>query len=272
MTTVLALAASKGGVGKTAITISTAAALVREGLDEGEPDRRVLVVDLDPQGSATILMGARPKAANLTVLEALCVDGPSLKDVIVPTTNPSVDMAPALDTLHSFASVVAGDPSVQWLDVLAYELDAIAADYDWVLIDTPPGAGILASLALTASNLVVIPSQVDVESLRRVGEVERRVATIKGTATRPGANPHLRLLGTLPNMVQANTVATKVLLEAEAEAGERTFLSPGIPQATVVRDSAISRQAVTTYAPDAPVSLALRAFARTVLAAAGGAM
>lgn len=144
----IAIAAQKGGTGKTTTTTQLAIAL-------GAKGQRVLVVDLDPQGCATHLIAAGPHP--LTA-EHLLYDGVPIGEVAGPTTHPGVDLvagAPKLAVFDLHLAERSGEPYA----LLKGALSRAAADrWDWALIDCPPGLGMLVANGLVAADALVSPT------------------------------------------------------------------------------------------------------------------
>src|SRR5262245_11668152 len=146
---VIAISSQKGGVGKTTTTINLGACLAQE-------SRRVLIVDIDPQGSATSGLGLNGNDQPRTIYEALIGEVP-LKDTIVPTALANLDLVPAGQSLSGaeVELVMIEGREARLKDLLADS----RTDYDFIFVDSPPSLGILSINALTAADSVLIPLQ-----------------------------------------------------------------------------------------------------------------
>ena len=225
----VAVANQKGGVGKTASAVNLAAAL-------GETGERVLVVDLDPQGSASAWLGVEDDGAEL--LEALAG---AAELPVVETDTPNVDLVPgglALAGAERRLAAVIGPERLLW-----ESLGKTAGPWAWVFIDTPPSLGVLTINALAAAERVLVPVEAHPLGLRGVAELRR---TVEAVAER--LNPGVELLGVLPCRAHPRR-----RLHAEAmEALERAFpgrVGPMIRENVALAEAPAHGQPVTIYAP-----------------------
>src|SRR4051812_7771782 len=148
MTRVVALANQKGGVGKTTTTINLGASVAA-------CERRVLIVDLDPQANATSGVGLG-KNERLSMYPVL-VDGLDIRQIIKPTELPTLFVAPAS------VDLVGAEVELSDVDQREYRLkvalERIQGAYDYVLVDSPPSLGLLTVNGLTAADAVLVPMQ-----------------------------------------------------------------------------------------------------------------
>ncbi len=157
----------KGGCGKTTTAINTAAALA-------ELQKRVLLIDLDPQAHATIGLGHDPNDFERTIYDVLTQPGLPLSDVVVPTGLHTLGLVPCNVLLASAELELAGTPGKELL--LGRGLQAVREAYDLCVIDCPPSLGILTLNALVGSTDVLVPVQVHyyaLEGLKRLLETVR---------------------------------------------------------------------------------------------------
>ncbi len=168
MTTILAVANQKGGVAKTTTVASLAAAL-------HALDRRVLVVDLDPQGCLTFSLGHNPDKLDSSVHEVLTGDA-KVEDVLIETAEGIVLLPATIDLAGAEALLLmrAGREFA-----LKRALAPILEDFDVVVIDCPPSLGVLTLNGLTAAQSVLVPLQCETLAHRGVGQLLRTVSEVQ---------------------------------------------------------------------------------------------
>ena len=209
MPRVLAITNQKGGVGKTTTSINLAASLVTAG-------RRVLLVDLDPQGNATMGSGIDKRGLKSTVYQVLLGEA-SIASVRVRSQSGGFDVIPANREL-------AG-AEVEMVDLEAREtrlktaLDEIRNQYDFVLIDCPPALNLLTVNGLCAANAVMIPMQCEYYALEGLSDL---VQTIK--KVRVNLNPDLEIEGLLRTMYDPrNMLAQQVSDQLQQHFGDKVY-------------------------------------------------
>jgi chromosome partitioning protein len=209
MPRVLAVVNQKGGVGKTTTTVNLAAALAQQG-------RRVLLVDLDPQGNATMGSGVDKRAVARTVYQALLGLG-ELAGIRTRSEKGGYDLVPANRDLAGAEVELVELPARETR--LKSALEPIAADYDYILIDCPPSLSLLTVNALAAAQRVLIPMQCEYYALEGLSDL---VGTIK--RVRANLNPGLEIAGLLRTMYDPrNTLSQQVSRELEAHFGDKVF-------------------------------------------------
>ncbi|MEP7012097.1 MAG: ParA family protein [Acidobacteriota bacterium] len=180
---ILAIANQKGGVGKTTTAINLGAAL-------GALEKRVLLVDSDPQGNASRGVGSNASAPHL--YHALIGEAP-LSEVIRPSGFPNLDLAPAQRDLVGLEVELVGEPG--WEHRLLEMLTGVSDRYDLILIDCPPSLGHLTVMALSAADGLLVPLQCEYFALEGISEL---VATVE--RIREGLNPRLDIAGIVLTM------------------------------------------------------------------------
>ncbi len=210
---VIAMTNQKGGVGKTTTTINLGAALAEAG-------RKVLMVDMDPQGSLSIGLGVNPDdlGGAKTVYDMLMDSSTSpAADVVMKTSIPGLDLLPANIQLSAAELRLAGEVAREY--ALDRALETVRPNYDYILIDCQPSLGLLTINALTAADGVVIPMECEFLALRGVEMLRETITKVKERL-----NSRLTIDGVLPTMVDARTLHTRETIQAVLDAfGESVF-------------------------------------------------
>ncbi len=188
MTTVLAIANQKGGVGKTTTAINLGAALAAL-------ERRVLLVDCDPQGNATRGLGVSADPPNLY---HVLTDGIPAAEAVRPSGFPNLDLLPADRDLVGVEVEFVGQEG--WQRRLGEVVAGVADRYDTILLDCPPSLGHLTVSALVAARGVLVPLQCEYFALEGVSELMATVARVQTSF-----NPGLRIAGVLLTMYDDRT-------------------------------------------------------------------
>lgn len=196
MGTVLAIANQKGGVGKTTTAINLAAAL-------GALERRVLLVDCDPQGNATRGIGLDADAPHLY---HVMVGDAAIEDAIRPSAFPNLDLLPADRDLVGLEVELVG--ATGWQGRLRGKLATVLDRYDTVILDCPPSLGHLTVNALAAADGVLVPLQCEYFALEGVSELVATIRRIKSSV-----NPSLDIAGILLTMYDDRTNLSKDVAE-----------------------------------------------------------
>ena len=242
----IACANQKGGVGKTTTVVSLATYLALLG-------RRVLVLDLDPQGNATSGLGVDRSSLGATAYEAM-VDGRPLADLVTATRYAGLDLVPSSIGLAAVDVELVGTPQRERR--LARVLSGSAAAYDHVFIDCPPSLGLLTVNALTAADAVLIPLQSEYYALEGLGQL---LATID--LVRDNLNPALTVDGIVLTMYDARTrLSADVAEEVRQHLGTSVY-DTIIPRSVRLSEAPSYGQAIATYSPESRGAQAYRALA-----------
>ena len=217
MTRVLAVANQKGGVAKTTTVASLGAAMEEEG-------RRVLVVDLDPQGCLTFSLGHDPDKLPISVHEVLLGE--------VEPAAALVDTAEGMTLLPSNIDLAGVEAMLLMRAGREYalkralaKLTAAGADFDVILIDCPPSLGVLTLNGLTAADEVIVPLQCETLAHRGVGQFLRTVTDVQQIT-----NSELQLLGALPTLYDPRTTHSRDVLLDVSDRYDLPVIAPPIPR------------------------------------------
>jgi len=207
----IAIANQKGGVGKTTTTVNLAAGLVQAG-------KRVLLVDLDPQGNATMGSGVDKRAATRTVYHVLLGLG-EVATIRTRSKSGGYDLVPANRELAGAEVELVELPHRETR--LRTALEMVRDDYDYIFVDCPPSLSLLTVNGLVAAQEVIIPMQCEYYALEGLTDL---VGTIK--RVRANLNPTLEIAGLLRTMFDPrNTLAQQVSQQLESHFGEKVYRS-----------------------------------------------
>ncbi|MCW2500076.1 MAG: partitioning or sporulation protein [Frankiales bacterium] len=249
---IIAMCNQKGGVGKTTSTINLGAALAELG-------RRVLLVDLDPQGALSVGLGVNPLQLDRTVYNLLMEADVHVDDVMLKTNVAGMDLLPSNIDLSAAEVQLVNEVARE--QTLLRALAPVVDDYDVILMDCQPSLGLLTVNALTAAHSVIIPLECEFFALRGVALLIQTIEKIKERL-----NPQLELEGILATMYDARTLHGREVLARVVEAfGDRVFHTV-ITRTVRFPETTVAGEPITSYASSSVGATAYRDLAREVLA------
>ncbi len=206
---IIAIANQKGGVGKTTTSVNLAACL-------GALEKKVLLIDADPQANATSGLGIDVEQVEIGTYQLL-EHSASAKDAIVKTSSPNLDVIPAHIDLVAIEIELVDMDEREYM--LKKALEPIINDYDFILIDCAPSLGLLTLNALTASNSVLIPIQCEYFALEGLGKLLNTIKSVQKIH-----NPQLDYEGLLLTMYDSRLrLSNQVVEEVQKHFSDMVF-------------------------------------------------
>ena len=248
---VIAICNQKGGVGKTTSTINIAGALSEYG-------RKVLVVDFDPQGAATVGLGLNANALENTIYTALFDSSLDVHDIVQHTKYENLDVFPA--NIDLSAAEVQLVTEVGREQVLAGVLRPLVPEYDAIIIDCQPSLGLLTVNALTAADGVIIPVAAEFFALRGVALLMQSIEKVRSRI-----NPRLEVYGVLVTMY-TKTLHCEEVYERIEEAFSGKVLNTVISRSIKLPDSNVAAAPITFYSPNHKTAKQYREVGRELIA------
>ncbi|WP_373140876.1 ParA family protein [Mycobacterium marinum] len=245
---VVAMCNQKGGVGKTTSTINLGAALA-------EYDRRVLLVDMDPQGALSAGLGVAHYELEKTIHNVLVEPRVSVDDVLIHTRVKNLDLVPSNIDLSAAEIQLVNEVGRE--QTLGRALYPVLDRYDYVLIDCQPSLGLLTVNGLACADGVVIPTECEYFSLRGLALLTDTVEKV-----RDRLNPRLDISGILLTRYDPRTVNSREVMARVVERFGDLVFDTVITRTVRFPETSVAGEPITTWAPKSAGALAYRALAR----------
>lgn len=244
---IIAIANQKGGVGKTTTALNLAACLAEKG-------KKILLIDLDPQASATSALGLQEQP-NLSLYPVLLGEG-DIFSIIVPTAYAGLSLIPSEKDLAGIEIEMASLPNA--MHRLRESLQPLrqTVEFDFVLIDSPPSLGTLMTQALIAADSILIPLQCEYLSLEGLSKILSYLERI-----REKANPSLQIEGILMTMYDARTKLSQTVIEDVRNHLADKLYQTLIPRTIRLGEAPSHGKSIIDYYPSSTGALAYRALA-----------
>ena len=245
---VVAMCNQKGGVGKTTSTINLGAALAEYG-------RRVLLVDMDPQGALSAGLGVPHYELEKTIHNVLVEPRVSIDDVLLQTRVKHMDLVPSNIDLSAAEIQLVNEVGRE--QTLGRALHPVLDRYDYVLIDCQPSLGLLTVNGLACSDGVVIPTECEYFSLRGLALLTDTVDKV-----RDRLNPKLEISGILLTRYDPRTVNSREVMARVVERFGDLVFDTVITRTVRFPETSVAGEPITTWAPQSTGAIAYRALAR----------
>jgi chromosome partitioning protein len=247
---VFAVVNQKGGVGKSTTAVNLVAGL-------GEQGKKVLLVDLDPQGNATSGFGLNKNQRQACVYNVL-LEGMPLEEIIEPVGIDGVFVAPA--TIQLAGAEIELVATMSRENRLKSVLGPVIHDFDYVFIDCPPSLGLLTVNALTAADALIIPIQCEYYALEGLSKLLDSVRLVK-----THLNPGLDIFGVVMTMYDSRTKLAQQVVDEVADFFEGKVFSTLIPRTVRISEAPSFGQPVTLYDSAGKGAEAYRSLAKEVI-------
>jgi len=240
----------KGGVGKSTTAVNLSAAL-------GEKGKKVLLVDLDPQGNTTSGFGVEKIIGMKSIYDGLMNEVPT-EELIVTTNEANVDIIP------STIDLAGAEPELVVVISRETRLDCVLAQvkgiYDFIIVDSPPSLGLLTINSLAAADKIIIPIQCEYYALEGLSKL---LDTVKLVNLR--LNPRLEIQGALLTMYDARTVLARQVADEVTDFFKEKVYKTVIPRSVKLAEAPSFGQSILLYNSKSPGAKAYRELAKEVI-------
>ena len=247
---IISISNQKGGVGKTTTSVSLAASL-------GVLEKKVLLIDADPQGNASSGIGINSEDFKLSVYDVL-LKKCNAQDAVIKTSSPNLDLIPANIDLVAIEIELVDIPKREY--VFKNVFSEIIDNYDFLIIDCPPSLGLITLNALTASNSVIIPIQCEYYALEGLGKL---LNTIKGVQN--VHNNILEIEGILLTMFDSRLRLSKQVKEDVKKHFENMVFNTVIPRNVSLGEAPSHGESIIVYNATCKGSKSYLKFAQEII-------
>jgi chromosome partitioning protein len=250
MARVICVTNQKGGVGKTTSAINISSYIADSG-------KKVLLVDLDPQGNATSGLGFDPRQIKQGIYQAI-VGKTFVSNIVIHTKEKGLDLAPATQDLAGANIELVNVAGREF--VLAEALNDVRSKYDYIFIDSPPSLGILTINGLVAADEVIIPVQCEYYALEGLGQLLKTIELI-----RKSLKPDLIISGAVLTMFDRRTkISNDVVREVQKRFPARVY-DAVIPRSVRLTESPSFGKSIRTYEPWSKGARAYKRLAKEII-------
>ncbi|PIS00504.1 MAG: ParA family protein [Chlamydiae bacterium CG10_big_fil_rev_8_21_14_0_10_35_9] len=226
----IAIVNQKGGSGKTTTAVNLASSLVNLG-------KKVLLIDMDPQGSASLWLGFKEKGRGF--YEVL-TSNRKLDSAILTTDIKNLYIAPSSPILSGVEKILANEVAAE--TILKNKLEECVLDVEYILIDCPPTLGMLSLNALTCVKEVIVPVEAHVMALHGLVQLLKTINLVKERL-----NPHLKISGILPCRVDLRTKHSKEVLNQLNQRFEKTMYKSVIRENVRLAEAPLHLKPISEY-------------------------
>ncbi|HIZ45325.1 MAG TPA: AAA family ATPase [Firmicutes bacterium] len=252
---IIAIANQKGGVGKTTTAINLSACLA-------ESEKKVLAIDLDPQGNTTSGLGVNKNEQENTTYEIL-IGQCSVEECIIKEVIPNLDILPSNINLSGAEIELIGIGKKEF--ILKEEIDRIRDQYDFIIIDCPPSLNMLTVNAMTTADTVLVPIQCEYYALEGLSQLIHTINLVKQRL-----NPELELEGVVFTMYDARTNLSLQVVENVKNSLKNTVYKTIIPRNVRLAEAPSHGMPITLYDPKSAGAESYRLLAEEVIQRSNG--